>query len=100
MLKKDNLKFGMLLGFIAPLLSLVIYYFVKFFPTFSVKDFLNFIIYNKNQVTAISVPCLVLNIALFTYYINTHRDQTAKGIFATTLVFAIVSLMFKYLLYK
>jgi hypothetical protein len=98
MLKKDNLKFGMLLGFIAPLLSLVIYYFVKFFPTFSVKDFLNFIIYNKNQVTAISVPCLVLNIALFTYYINTHRDQTAKGIFATTLVFAIVSLMFKYLL--
>src|SRR5580693_6292726 len=97
MLKKNNLKFGMLLGFIAPLLSLVIYYFVKFFPTFSVKDFLNFIIYNKNQVTAISVPCLVLNIALFTYYINTHRDQTAKGIFAATLIYAIIALLFKFI---
>ena len=35
MLKKDNLKFGLLLGFIAPILSLVIYYLVKFYPLFS-----------------------------------------------------------------
>ena len=37
MLKKDNLRFGFLLGFLGPLLSLVIYYFVKFYPTFSVS---------------------------------------------------------------
>jgi hypothetical protein len=98
MLKKDNLKFGILLGILAPILSLVIYYFVKFYPLFSIKDFFSFVSSNKNQVTAISVPCLVLNIALFTYYINTHRDQTAKGIFAITLLFAIVSLLFKYML--
>jgi len=96
MLKKDNVKFGILLGILAPILSLVIYYFVKFYPLFSVKDFFHFVSSNKNQVTAISVPCLVLNIALFTYYINTHRDQTAKGIFAITLLFAVISLLFKY----
>lgn len=97
MLKKDNLRFGLLLGFIAPLVSLVIYYFVKFYPLFSVKDFMNFITSNKNQITAISVPCLVLNIALFTYYINSRLDKTAKGIFAVTLVYAITALLLKFI---
>jgi hypothetical protein len=98
MLKKDNLKFGILLGFVAPLFSLVLYYFIKFYPLFSVKDFIHFIGSNRSQLTAISVPCLLLNIALFTFYINAHRDQTAKGIFAITLVYAIASLTLKFLL--
>jgi hypothetical protein len=97
MFKKDNLRFGMLLGFIAPLLSLVAYYFIKF-SLFSVADFLHFIAANKNMITAISVPCLVLNIALFTFYINTRRDKTAKGIFAITLIYAIVALLLKFIL--
>lgn len=97
MFRKDNLRLGLLLGFIGPLLSLTIYYFVKF-SLFSVADFFRFIAANKNQITAISVPCLVLNIALFTYYINTGRDKTAKGVFAITLVYAITALVLKYAL--
>jgi hypothetical protein len=88
----------MLLGFIAPLLSLTVYYFIKFYPLFSVKDCLEFIAANKNLITAISVPCLVLNIALFTFYINTRRDKTAKGIFAITLIYAIGALLLKFIL--
>jgi len=98
MLKKDNLQFGLLLGFIAPIVSLAAYYLIKFFPLFTVKDFFDFMSENKSQITAISVPCLVLNIALFTYYINTHKDKTAKGIFAITLFFAIGSLLLKFIL--
>ncbi|OQP64322.1 hypothetical protein A3860_20330 [Niastella vici] len=98
MFKKDNLRFGILLGFIAPLISLVAYYFIKFYPLYSVKDCINFVSENKNQITAISVPCLILNIALFTFYINTHRDKTAKGIFAITLVYAITALLMKFIL--
>lgn len=97
MLKKDNFKLGLLLGFLAPLLSLIVYYFIKFYP-YTVLDFLEFIGNNRNQITAISVPCLVLNIALFTYYINTHRDKTAKGIFAITLVYGIGILVFKFIM--
>jgi hypothetical protein len=97
MFKKDNLRFGLLLGFIAPLLSLIAYYFIKF-SLFSVADFFRFLAANKSQITAISVPCLVLNIALFTFYINTHRDKTAKGIFAITLVYAITALLLKFIL--
>jgi hypothetical protein len=98
MFKKDNLRFGLLLGFIAPLISLVAYYFYKFYPTFSVAECLNYIAENKTLITGISVPCLILNIALFTFYINTHRDKTAKGIFAITLVYAIGALLLKFIL--
>ena len=98
MLKKDNLQLGLVLGFIAPLISLVGYYLIKFSELFSVSDFLNFISENKNQITAISVPCLLLNIILFTIYINSHRDQTAKGIFVVTIVYAIAALLLKFIL--
>ena len=94
--KKDNLRLGLILGLVAPIISLFIYYFIKFYPTFSLRDFFYFLRTNKSQITAVSVPCLVLNIALFTYYINSHKDSTAKGIFAATIVYAILALVFKF----
>ncbi|HVU55143.1 MAG TPA: hypothetical protein VHD83_08800 [Puia sp.] len=94
--KKDNLRLGLVLGLVAPILSLVIYYFVVF-SSVSFGEFLSYLHYHRNQITAVSVPCLVLNIALFTIYINSHRDQTAKGIFAATLIYAIVALLFKFI---
>jgi len=97
MFKKDNIKFGLFLGFIAPLISMVIYYFVRF-SEFSVADVLELMSREKNQITAIIIPCLVLNIGLFTFYVNTQRDKTAKGIFAVTLVYAIGSLLVKFVL--
>ena len=97
MFKKNNFRFGLVLGVAAPILSLVIYYFVRF-SQFSVVDVLRFIGENKTQITAISVPCLLLNIALFTFYVNTHRDHTAKGIFTVTLIFAISTLLVKFLI--
>lgn len=98
MLKRDSLKLGFLLGFLTPLISLIIFYLLKFYPLFTVNDFFTFVSTNKSQITAVSVPCLILNIALFTIYINSHRDQTAKGIFAITLLYAITALLLKLLL--
>lgn len=97
MLKKDNLRLGIVLGFLAPLISLTIYYFVRF-SSYSVGDMFTAMAENRKLITAIAVPCLVANIALFTIYINTRRDKTAKGIFAITLIYAIAALLLKYLL--
>ncbi len=95
--KKDNLRLGLVLGFIAPIISLPIYYFIRFYPTFTFRDFFTIFQTNKSQISAVSVPCLMLNIVLFTYYINSHKDSTAKGIFAATLVYAILALVFKFI---
>lgn len=98
MFKRNNFVFGVILGLTAPVLSLIIYYMVKFCPVFTPSDFWECMYTNKNQITGLSVPCLVLNIALFTYYINTRRDHTAKGIFITTLLYAIGALLLKFIL--
>ena len=95
-LKKDNLRLGILLGLVAPFVSLLIYYYVKF-SAVTFREFFSFLHNHKDQITAVSVPCLLLNIVLFTYYINSHRDQTAKGIFSATLIYAIMALLFKFI---
>jgi hypothetical protein len=91
---KDSLKFGLVLGFIGPLIGLFGFYLWKF-RLYSFEDFLRALQQNKPLITAITIPCLLVNIILFTFYINTRRDQTAKGIFAVTLVLAVASLLFK-----
>ena len=97
MFKKDNLQFGLLLGFIGPLISIVVYYFIRF-SLFSVGEVIEFIKHNKNQITAIIVPCLLLNIILLTIYLNTHRDKTARGIFFATIFYGVGALLLKFLL--
>jgi ABC-type multidrug transport system permease subunit len=93
-LKKDDLKLGVILGLIGPLLGFFGYYFWKF-SMYSFSDFMTALSQNKPLVTAITIPCLLVNIVFFTYYINTRKDQTAKGIFVITLIFAVIALLFK-----
>ena len=93
--KRESLTLGLILGFIAPLISVAGYYFIRF-RIFSFGEYLYALVKNKPLLTGITIPCLLLNIALFTIYINTRRDQTAKGVFAITLIYAIASLMLKF----
>jgi len=96
MFKKDNLRLGLILGLLAPIISFFGYYFWKF-SQFTFDEFLYALKTNKPLIPAITIPCLLLNIILFTIYINSRKDQTAKGIFAVTLLYAVASLLFKFL---
>lgn len=95
-LKKDNFRLGIVLGLLLPLISVLIYYLVKFYPLYSFGDMMAAFQTNKSLVRAISITCLFLNVVLFTIYINTRKDKTAKGIFAITIIYAISSLIFNY----
>lgn len=94
--KRDSLKLGLILGFIAPLVSLVGYYLLRF-RIYSFSDYLYALAHNKPLLTGITIPCLLLNIGLLTIYLNTHRDKTAKGVFAITLIYALFSLILKFI---
>ena len=94
-LKRDSLKLGLLLGLLTPTLGIVIYYYWKIAPN-SWSDFFFYLKTNKSLVTSLTMICLLCNVAIFTAYVNTKRDQTAKGIFAMTLIYAIASLLFKF----
>lgn len=94
-LKKDNFAYGVFMGLIVPVMSFYGYYFWKF-SLFPFDEFIDALRGNKQLVTALTIPCLLLNIVLFTLHINGQRDKTAKGIFTITLVYALTALIFKY----
>jgi hypothetical protein len=96
--KKDNLKLGLVLGLIGPLLGLIIIYLVRAdFRSLSFGEYLDFVFNDKRLITSIGTLSLIANVVLFTIYVNTHRDKTSKGIFVLTLVYGIAILIIKLL---
>jgi hypothetical protein len=94
--KRDQYVFGVILGLVMPMLSFFGYYYWKF-SLFSFEDFINLLQANKQLVTALTIPCLLMNIVIFTIYINGQRDKTAKGIFVVTIIYAVSALLIKFL---
>jgi hypothetical protein len=95
---KDNLKFGLLLGFIAPIVGMVLYYLIQFKNVITFREFVHIILVQRTLLTALVSVSLVANAAIFTLYINKRLDQTAKGIFIATCIYAMASLIWKFLL--
>ena len=93
--KKDNLKLGIVIGLIAPVLAMFVYYFWNFSKTMSMSEYFFLLRKNKSLLTGVSSISLVANALFFTLYINTHRDKTAKGIFAATMAYGIIVLVYK-----
>ena len=95
MLKRDNIPFGLVLGFLGPLLGMVTYYFLAFYShQVSFVEFLGYM-KNKSLLTAVSSVSLIANAVLFTFYVNARKDQTIKGIFLATVVYGIAVLLIK-----
>lgn len=94
MLKRDSLPLGIVLGFLAPIAGMFIYYFIQF-RMFTLKEFFSVMFAQKALLTGIVSISLIANAVVFTYYINTQKDKTAKGIFAATCIYAIVALLYK-----
>jgi hypothetical protein len=93
-LAKDNLKLGLILGLITPFIVFVIVYYARF-SGYNFDEFIDLFFRDKQIITFWGVWCLVGNIALFTYYINTAKDKTARGIFAIRLIYGIGILLLK-----
>lgn len=95
-LKRNNLKLGLILGLAGPVLGLILYYLISDnFRSVSFWDFVDFFFHDRRLITSIGALCLLANAVLFTLYINTHRDNTAKGIFVTTLIYGVAILVIK-----
>jgi uncharacterized membrane protein SpoIIM required for sporulation len=93
-LKKDNLRLGLLLGLVGPLLGLVVIYFIKF-NSFTFAAFLEEFMNNNRLITSIGSMSLLANVVLFTLYVNTNKDETAKGIFILSMFYGIAILLLK-----
>jgi tryptophan-rich sensory protein len=96
MFKKDDLKLGLILGFITPIFGLIIYYFLQF-RLFKFKEFLTVLLEQKSLLSGIISVSLIANAIVFTICINKQIDKTARGIFIATCIYALVALVVKWL---
>lgn len=93
-LTKDKLPLGITLGLLAPLLIFVLLYYIRF-SGYAFDEFVRAFLAERQLITFVGAWCLVGNIALFTFYINTNKHKTALGIFAVTVVYGIGVLLMK-----
>lgn len=92
---KDKFTFGLILGFLAPVAGFAIYYLMRF-RLFTIKEFFEVLMMQKSLLSGIVSIALLANAVLFTIYINKQKDQTAKGIFLATCIYAILALGLKW----
>ena len=93
-LTKDNLKLGLVLGLIGPIIGMIIVYKVKF-PWMNFKEFLDYFIHNNKVITNVGTFSLLANALLFAIYVHFDKVRTFKGIFIVTLFYGIGILVMK-----
>jgi len=96
-LRKNKLVLGLILGFTAPILGVLIFYFWKASSS-RLTEFIQMAFQNKSFLTAMVSFSLLLNAIAFTYYVNRRLDKTAIGIFIATLAYAIPTIIIKLLM--
>lgn len=94
--KKDSLVLGLVLGMIAPVVGLFLFKTYKF-GIFTYKETFDFMRLEPghNTLSVALTLSLLLNAFLFTVYINTMKDKTAKGIFISTVLYGMAILLLK-----
>ncbi|MEO5947225.1 MAG: hypothetical protein ABIP79_10460 [Chitinophagaceae bacterium] len=93
-LTKDNLRLGLILGLIGPLVGLAIVYLVKF-SELSFQDFLTYFMHDNKVITNVGTFALLANALLFAIYVHFDKSQTFKGIFIITLFYGVGILLLK-----
>jgi len=95
MRKGDKLWLGLVIGFFAPVLGLLGHYFWKA-SSWKLSEYWNMVLNNRSFFTAVISISMFVNVILFTIFVNTRRDKTAKGIFAVTVLYAVAALIYKF----
>lgn len=95
-LKKDSVVLGLILGFLAPFVGVGCFYLFKFSTSMTFQEFIQILLITKSFFTAIITVSLIADAGIFTLFINTNRDHTARGVFIATLIYAIICLILKY----
>lgn len=91
---KDSLRLGIVLGFLSPIIGVLVFYFWKA----SANPFGLFIetaLQNKQFLTVLISFSLFANAVVFTLYVNKRKDRTARGIFISTCIYAITAIIIK-----
>lgn len=85
--KIDNLKLGLILGILAPALTILVVYLIQF-SGYDFRELIDLLV-SKKVFTKIISLCVIPNLALFFIFLNKNHYNSARGILMATIVFAI-----------
>lgn len=94
--KVDNLKLGLLLGIIAPALTMLIIYLIQF-TNFNLSELVDLLV-EKKVFTKIVSLCVIPNLALFFLFLNKNYYYSARGVLMATVLFALFVFITKFAL--
>lgn len=94
--KYDKLQLGLILGILAPVLTMVIIYIAKF-TNYNFSELIVFLL-KKKIFTKIVSLCVIPNLALFFFFLNKYLYKTARGVLLATILFAIFVFVTKFAL--
>ena len=96
-MQKDNYILGVMIGLGLPFLGFIGFYQFKF-SLFSFQEFLELLNQQKSILSAMISISLLINGAALTYFFQKQLDKTAKGIFFTTCIYAVIAIACKWFL--
>ena len=91
----NNIRVGLVLGLLAPLLGFVIVYLVAF-RGMSFMEYLELLSYRKKLSSVVSLS-VIPNLLLFFIFIWLNYLYSARGVLASTLFFALIVIITKFL---
>jgi len=94
--KYDNLKLGLILGILAPALTMFVVYLI-WFTQYDFSELLDFLL-KKRLFTKIVSLCVLPNLALFFLFLNKNFYRSGRGILMATIIFAIFVFVTKFML--
>ena len=84
----DRSWIGLVSGLFAPLLTLFIFYLIRYSRHISFGKFYSEILLSNNIVTPSISLCVITNLLVFFIFIWTHRNLSAKGVLLSTFIYA------------
>ena len=94
--KVNNIKLGLLLGILAPFITMALVYLISF-PEYNLSELIDFLI-RKNVFIKIISLCVIPNMGLFFLFLNKNFFYAASGVLLSTIIFAIFIFVTKFTL--
>ena len=95
-LKINNIKLGIIIGIIAPVLSMLVVYLLKF-SEYNFQELINFLL-ARGIFTKIVSLCVIPNLAFFFFFLNKNYYSSARGVLISTFLFAFFVFITKFAL--
>lgn len=90
----NRITYGLLTGFICPVVFFAIYYLMRF-GQYEFSAYVRFLVESNKLVNVLSLAVLP-NLAPFMLFINSNRYSAGRGVLAATILLGIVIFVMKF----